>query len=417
MLDALKLVCIGGGTGLSSLLSGIRQHTSNRRAGSEIIDMDNLAAIVSVSDDGGSSGRLVEEFDVIPPGDIRKLLVALSNDDELLAKLFEYRFSSDGDLGGHTVGNLLLIALTELNNGSFPKAIQEASTLLSTRGRIIPVSLDGTILCAELVDGDVVSGESNIPGRANGKPIERIFLKPRDNGKQHHEPYECAAHTEAVDTIANADVIIIGPGSLYTSIMPNLVIKEIAETIQASDAMKIYICNVMSQPGETDGYSVTDHVEAILAHTPGISLDYVVLNNQPAPEKIIERYRQKELSGLFAQIKMYTEEMLSILETKQVEDFAGGQTMDSVLHFTENISQLTNETKQMAGPANVQIFYNPARDNLGDMRIVEAELIRDTTEVIDSGGPQTVIRHHPEKLAQTLVKVLSEHPKLHESIS
>ena len=134
MVDALKLVCIGGGTGLSSLLSGIKQHTSNRRSGSETIDIDNLAAIVSVSDDGGSSGRLVEEFDVIPPGDIRQVLVALSNDDGLLATLFKHRFSSDGDLGGHTVGNLLLIALTELNSGSFPKAIQEASKLLSTRG-------------------------------------------------------------------------------------------------------------------------------------------------------------------------------------------------------------------------------------------------------------------------------------------
>ena len=412
MIDALKLVCIGGGTGLSSLLSGIKRHTSNRRNRSEIIDMDNLAAIVSVSDDGGSSGRLVEEFDVIPPGDIRQLLVALSNDDGLLAKLFEYRFSSDGDLGGHTVGNLLLIALTELNSGSFPKAIQEASKLLSTRGRIIPVSLDGTTLCAELVDGDVVCGESNIPGRANRKPIERVFLKPRENGKQHHdEPYECAAHTEAVEAIANADAIIIGPGSLYTSIMPNLVIKEITQTIQSSDAMKIYICNVMSQPGETDGYSVTDHVEAILAHAPGISLDYVIVNNQPAPEKIIERYVQKELSGLFSQIKMHAEEGLSMLKQEQEE------TMDSVLYLTEYISQLSNETKQMAAPTNVQIFYNPERDNLGDMRIVEAELIRDTTVVIDSGGPQTVIRHHPEKLAQTLVKVLSDHPKFHESVS
>lgn len=411
MAEALKLVCIGGGTGLSSLLSGIKQHTGNRRPGAEIIDMDNLAAIVSVSDDGGSSGRLVEEFDVIPPGDIRKLLVALSNEDELLAKLFEYRFSSDGDLGGHTVGNLLLIALTELNNASFPIAIQEASRLLSTRGRIIPVSLDGTILCAELAGGDIVSGESNIPERSNREPIQRVFLRPRENGKQHHdEPYECTAHKEAVEAIADADAIIIGPGSLYTSIMPNLVIKEIAKTIQSSDAMKIYICNVMSQPGETDGYSVTNHVEAILSHAPGIALDYVILNSQPAPEQIIERYRQKGLLSRLAQIKMNAEKGLSMLKQEQEE------IIDFVLNLTEDISQLSNEAKQMAGPANVQIFYNPVRDNLGDMRIVEAELIQDTTEIIDSGEPQPVIRHHPEKLAQTLVKVLSEHPRFHESV-
>ena len=411
MVDALKLVCIGGGTGLSSLLSGIKQHTSNRLPGSEIIDMDNLAAIVSVSDDGGSSGRLVEEFDVIPPGDIRQLLVALSNDHGLLARLFGYRFSSDGDLGGHTVGNLLLIALTELNNGSFPKAIQEASKLLSTRGRIIPVSLDGTILCAELTGGDIVCGESNIPERSNREPIQRVFLKPRENGKQHHdEPYECAAHTEAVEAIANADAIIIGPGSLYTSIMPNLVIKEIADTIHSSQAMKIYICNVMSQPGETDGYSVTNHVEAILAHAPRISLDYVIVNNQPAPEKIIERYSQKGLLNRLAQIKLNAEKGLSMLEQEQEE------IIDFVLNLTEDISQLSNEAKQLAGPANVQIFYDRRRDNLGDTRIVEAELIREV-ELIDSGESQPVIRHHPEKLARTLVKVLSDHPRLHESVS
>lgn len=411
MVDALKLVCIGGGTGLSSLLSGIKQHTSNRLPGSEIIDMDNLAAIVSVSDDGGSSGRLVEEFDVIPPGDIRQLLVALSNDHGLLARLFGYRFSSDGDLGGHTVGNLLLIALTELNNGSFPKAIQEASKLLSTRGRIIPVSLDGTILCAELTGGDIVCGESNIPERSNREPIQRVFLKPRENGKQHHdEPYECAAHTEAVEAIANADAIIIGPGSLYTSIMPNLVIKEIADTIHSSQAMKIYICNVMSQPGETDGYSVTNHVEAILAHAPRISLDYVIVNNQPAPEKIIERYSQKGLLNRLAQIKLNAEKGLSMLEQEQEE------IIDFVLNLTEDISQLSNEAKQLAGPANMQIFHDRRRDNLGDTRIVEAELIREV-ELIDSGESQPVIRHHPEKLARTLVKVLSDHPKLHESVS
>ncbi len=411
MVDALKLVCIGGGTGLSSLLSGIKQHTSNRLPGSEIIDMDNLAAIVSVSDDGGSSGRLVEEFDVIPPGDIRQLLVALSNDHGLLARLFGYRFSSDGDLGGHTVGNLLLIALTELNNGSFPKAIQEASKLLSTRGRIIPVSLDGTILCAELTGGDIVCGESNIPERSNRELIQRVFLKPRENGKQHHdEPYECAAHTEAVEAIANADAVIIGPGSLYTSIMPNLVIKEIADTIHSSQAMKIYICNVMSQPGETDGYSVTNHVEAILAHAPGISLDYVIVNNQPAPEKIIERYSQKGLLNRLAQIKLNAEKGLSMLEQEQEE------IIDFVLNLTEDISQLSNEAKQLAGPANVQIFYDRRRDNLGDTRIVEAELIREV-ELIDSGESQPVIRHHPEKLAQTLVKVLSDHPRFHESVS
>ena len=161
-----------------------------------LIDLDSLAAIVTVSDDGGSSGRLVEEFDMLPPGDIRRLLFTLSDADEL-AGLFEHRFSSNGELGGHTVGNLLLTALTEKFEGNFPKAIQAASRLLSVRGQIIPVTLDYTVLCAELADGEIVRGESTIPVRENREPIKRVFFEPRENGKTHHSPdaiYECQAH-------------------------------------------------------------------------------------------------------------------------------------------------------------------------------------------------------------------------------
>ena len=330
--SALKLACIGGGTGLSSLLSGIKKYTSAKRDRSEIIDMNKLAAIVSVFDDGGSTGRLIEEFDVLPPGDTRKLLYSLSDADELLARLFEYRFSSNGDLGGHTVGNLLLIALTELSEGSFPKAIQAASELLAVRGRIIPVSLDYTMLCAELADGEVVSGESQIPNRRNREPIRRVFLAPRDNGKNHQQSlpdtYQCVAHQEAIETIVNADVIIIGPGSLYTSIMPNLVVKGIVDAIQASNAMKIYICNVMTQPGETDGYSVTDHVQAIYDHTD-VPLDYIVVNSQPAPDELVKKYVQKELSELLTRIQSRAEEGLSLLEDNKV------RPTDLVLSFDE----------------------------------------------------------------------------------
>ena len=232
------------------------------------------------------------------PGDIRRLLFTLSDADEL-AGLFEYRFSSNGELGGHTVGNILLTALTELK-GNFPKAIQAASRLLAVRGRIIPVTLDYTILCAELVDGEIVRGESTIPIRENREPIKRVFFEPRENGKTHHHPtdgsYECQAHKGAIDALLNADVIIIGPGSLYTSIMPNLVIKGIVEAIQQSPAMKIYICNVMTQPGETDGYAVTDHVNAVLDHAR-IALDYVLVNNQPAPTEIIQEYVRQEIGS------------------------------------------------------------------------------------------------------------------------
>ena len=411
--SALKLACIGGGTGLSSLLSGIKKYTSAKRNRSEIIDMNKLAAIVSVFDDGGSTGRLIEEFDVLPPGDTRKLLYSLSDADELLSRLFEYRFSSNGDLGGHTVGNLLLIALTELSEGSFPKAIQAASELLAVRGRIVPVSLDYTMLCAELTDGEIVSGESQIPNRRNREPIRRVFLAPRDNGKNHQQSspdsYKCVAHREAIETIANADVIIIGPGSLYTSIMPNLVVNGIVDAIQASNAMKIYICNVMTQPGETDGYSVSDHVRAIYDHAD-VPLDYIVVNNQPAPDALIKKYVQKELSELLTMIQSRAEEGLSLLEDNKV------RPTDLVLSLTNYISQLSDETReQMADTSKVQVLYDSVRDKLTEGNIVEADLIRDTV-VVENGVQLNVIRHDPEKLAHTLIKVLNNHPKLQESV-
>ena len=409
--NALKVVCIGGGTGLSSLLSGIKQYTSRTLDGSEIIDMDNLSAIVSVSDDGGSSGRLIQEFDVPPPGDSRKLLIALSDADELLASLFEYRFSTDGELGGHTVGNLLLTALTELNDGNFPKAIQAASKLLAVRGRIIPVSLNYAVLCAELADCDIVRGESKIPQRENREPIKRIFLEPRESDKNHQPadaPYECTANQAAVEVIENSDVIIIGPGSLYTSIMPNLVVKGIAEAIQSSEAMKIYICNVMAQPGETDGYSVTDHVQGITNHAD-LSMDYIVVNNQPAPETLINKYVQKELLEQFTRIRICTEEALSTLKGQPEH------VTDSLFNLTKHISQLSDETKQMADPSKVQIFYDPDRDGLADMQVIESDLIRDTV-IVENGVQLTVIRHDPEKLVRTLIKVLGNHPKLEEQI-
>lgn len=408
--SGLRLVCIGGGTGLSSLLSGIKQYTDKTPGRTGLIDIDNLSAIVSVSDDGGSSGRLIQEFDVPPPGDIRKLLVALSEADEL-DSLFEYRFSNDGHLGGHTVGNLLLTALTELNGGSFPKAIRAASKLLAVRGKIIPVSLNYTVLCAELADGEIVRGESKIPERENREPIRRIFLEPRENGKNHHppnKPYQCTANQEADDAIVNADVIIIGPGSLFTSIMPNLVVKGIAEAIRSSKAMKVYICNVMSQPGETDGYSVSDHVQAIINHA-NLSIDYIIVNNQPAPETLINNYVQKELMEQFTRIKMHTEEALSALQKHPKH------VTDSLLNLTKHISQLSDETKQMADPSKVQIFYDRSQNNLGDIRVVESDLIRDTV-IVENGVPLTVIRHDPEKLVRTLIKVLDNHPNLQEKI-
>ena len=412
---SLKIACIGGGSGLSALLSGLKQYADLEIAEKQIIDLDSLAAIVTVSDDGGSSGRLVEEFDVLPPGDIRRLLYTLSDADEI-AGLFEYRFSSNGDLGGHTIGNLLLTALTKIQ-GNFPKAIQAASRLLSVRGQIIPVTLDSTVLCAELANGEIVRGESTIPMRENRDPIKRVFFEQRENGKSHHateEDYNCQAHQSAIDALVNADAIIIGPGSLYTSIMPNLVIKGIVDTIQRSNAVKIYVCNVMTQPGETDGYAVTDHVNAILDHAK-IPIDYALVNNQPAPKEIMQGYVRNELVSQLTRIKTLSEDGLSML----AEDT---EHLMKVLNLAKDISTLSAETVQVADASKVQVSYNRELERLEDdgITVVEADLIRDmvVTEVGTwMGGEQmNVIRHDPEKLVTNLVNIFKNHPKLSEVI-
>lgn len=409
-MEALKLACIGGGSGLSALLSGIKHYADTNLGDDNIIDLDNLAAIVTVSDDGGSSGRLVEEFDVLPPGDIRRLLFTLSDADEL-AGLFEYRFSSNGELGGHTIGNILLTALTELK-GNFPKAIQAASRLLAVRGRIIPVTLDYTVLCAELADGEIVHGESTIPKRENREPIKRVFFERRENGKTYHTPgetYECQAHEEAIDALINADVIIIGPGSLYTSIMPNLVIKGIVDAIQRSNAMKIYVCNVMTQPGETDGYAVTDHVNALLDHAK-IGLQYVLVNNQPAPTEVIQEYVRQELLAQLTRIRSLSEDGLSMLYENKAHP------MD-VMNLAKHISLLSAETMLVADASKVQVSYNRERENLDaeGITVVEADLIRDMV-VTEGGVEMNVIRHAPEKLVCSLVKMMRNHEKLNESV-
>jgi len=405
-MKALKLACVGGGTGLSALLSGIKQFVQAKQAGSEIIDMNRLSAIVTVSDDGGSTGRLIEEFDVLPPGDIRKLLVSLSEADDLVSSLFEYRFSSNGDLGGHTVGNLLLIALTELNQNSFPKAIQEASKLLAVRGQIIPVSLQPTVLCAELTDGEIVRGESLIPERKNREPIRHVFLEPRGNGSVT----KVTAHRGAVTAIRQADAIIIGPGSLYTSIMPNLAYSEIAEAIRISTAAKLYICNVMSQPGETDNYTVTQHVQAITDQS-GIEIDYVLVNGEIAPPQILKNYVQQEIRSQLARICTYAEEGMQFVQQESNQPSSQSTNcVHSMSDFTKHINQLSDEINRITDSSKVQIFFDPRVDQLDGIEVVTADMIHNT-KVIDHGIELDVVRHDPQKLAQTLTKALCSHFK------
>lgn len=260
-----KVVAIGGGTGLSMLLRGIKKITNN------------ITAVVTVGDDGGSSGRLREEMGVLPPGDIRNCIAALADDEDLITTLFQYRFNVGEGLKGHSFGNLFLTALCSIT-GNMVRAVRESSNVLSIRGRVLPATLDDMKLAAEMEDGRVIHGESSIP-EAEGK-IKRLFT----------EPSNCKALPEVISAIKDADLIIMGPGSLYTSVIPNLLVKEISEAVSKSKAKKIYVCNIMTQHGETDNYSVSSHVNAILSHSgyPHI-LDAVLVNNS-IPKNISPAY-------------------------------------------------------------------------------------------------------------------------------
>lgn len=294
-----KIVAIGGGTGLSMLLKGIKRITNN------------ITAIVTVGDDGGSSGRLREEMGILPPGDIRNCIAALADDEDLVTKLFQYRFKTGEGLEGHSFGNLFLTALIAIT-GDMVSAVKESSNVLSIRGRVLPSTLDDMKLVAEMEDGRIIHGESNIP-EAKGK-VKRLFTDPEN----------CRPLPEVIEAIKDADLIILGPGSLYTSVIPNLLIKEISQEIANSNAKKIYVCNIMTQPGETDDYSVASHVNTIISHADNNKIMEAVLINDTLPDNLAEKYK---LAGSFP-VKLDTENIkatgVKIVSKKLIQDSKEG---------------------------------------------------------------------------------------------
>lgn len=265
-----KIVAIGGGTGLSILLRGLKEYTSN------------ITAIVTVADDGGGSGILREDLGMLPPGDIRSCILALANTEPTMEKILQYRFK-EGSLKGQNFGNLFIAAMNEIY-GSFELAIKETSNVLAVTGKVLPMTLDDVTLYAVLENGDIVAGESNIPlkNKEALSKIDRIYMKPEIT-------YPLA---EAVEAVKEADIIVLGPGSLYTSVIPNLLVNDMSDYICESNATKVYIPNVMTQPGETDDYTVFDHVEAILKHGCKDLLDYIIVNVEKIPEETLEKYKE-----------------------------------------------------------------------------------------------------------------------------
>ncbi len=275
--QGLNIVAIGGGTGLSTVLAGLKNYVNNALDDVSATRVETLSAIVTVSDDGGSSGRLRDELRMLPPGDIRNCMVALSEDSALLSRLFQYRFPGDGALGGHSFGNLFLAALTSVT-GDFAEAVRVSSEVLASKGRIFPATLDDVRLVATLADGTTLRGESVI-GRSHA-PIRELQL----------EPEICQPLPETLAAIAAADIITIGPGSLYTSLLPNLLVERVARCIKESPAIKIFVCNLMTQPGETDGFTARAHLAAVHEYAPELVFDFVLVNNALITPEQTARY-------------------------------------------------------------------------------------------------------------------------------
>jgi len=264
-----KIVVIGGGTGLGTILRGLKT-----------VPLD-ITAIVTVADDGGSSGILREEMNMPPPGDVRNVLVALADREPLLQSLFQHRFRNGNGLAGHSLGNLLIAGMQEIT-GDFVTAVKALSRVLAVRGNVLPAANSSIRLIAKMEDGTIVNGESKIPKM--NKKIDRVMLDPED----------IEALPEAIQAIEEADLVLVGPGSLYTSVIPNLLVKEIQSALKESKAQKVYISNVMTQPGETNGYTVRDHVEAVYKHIHFPLFQKVIVNNGEIPQQILEKYEKKE---------------------------------------------------------------------------------------------------------------------------
>ena len=296
----LNIVAIGGGTGLSTVLSGLKGYVDANETNPTWIR--SLSAIVAVSDDGGSSGRLRNELKMLPPGDIRNCMVALSEDSHMLSRLFQHRFRGDGELGGHSFGNLFLAALSEIT-GDFSEAVKISSEILASKGHIYPATMEDVRLVAELENGEIIEGETNV-GKV-GNSIKKLSLKPET----------CLPLPETLCAIAEANIITVGPGSLFTSLLPPILVRGVEEAIAESSATKIFICNLMTQPGETTGFSARRHLETIRRYAKSIEFDYIIVNNHQIKGSQVNKYNEEgaEQIGLADSISPDTIEGVKIV--------------------------------------------------------------------------------------------------------
>ncbi|NIT36229.1 MAG: uridine diphosphate-N-acetylglucosamine-binding protein YvcK [candidate division Zixibacteria bacterium] len=368
-LSKLRLVAVGGGTGLATLLRGIKGYVRRHDEDEEApLDLSSFTAIVTVSDDAGATGKLIDEFGILPPGDIRACLAALADEEVLLSKLFLHKFVGGGAFGGQSFGNLFLTALIQMNDGDYLNAIKDASRVLRAEGTILPATLERVRLCAEIEGGRVLVGEDEL--NRNGGRISRVYLARRENGDGPPEEVACEPMPGAVEAIQDADVVILGPGGLYTSIIPNLLVKGISESIKLANCRTIYIANVMTQPGKTDGYSLSDHIREIKKYG-GFPVDYVLVNDREVSPAVLATYEQEGAT----QILFDPEESDKV----SAVSFGGGRELlvveGSIIHTADVIAEVEEQSiRQEAGAGDVET--------------------------------KTVLRHDPAKLTAALIEVL-----------
>jgi len=407
MTRPFRIVCIGGGTGLPIVLRGFRDYVRRQLPGWETIDLDALTVVVSVSDDGGSSGRLMREYDTLPPGDLRNCLLALADEtaEPVMKRFFDHRFdgNADAELAGHSAGNLLIVALAQLHGGDFRRAILDISRVLSIRGNILFPTLEPTVLCARLSDGTLVRGESTLARRANMLPIDSVFLTRRNGHNGGSDAaYAPAAMPETLNALVDADAIVLGPGSLYTSVIPNLLAAGVSDAIAQSRARCIYVCNIMTEPGETDDYGVADHVNAIRRHG-GFAPDVVIVNRRRIDAAHLAQYASERLVREYEIVKESLESTVSAARQRGMEAEA---LIDLVSAQARKLRWLAEELRTISA-REVQVLYDPERDRIEPpTRILEIDGISEV-EIVDQGKPKSVIRHDPVALTRAVLDVLS----------
>jgi uncharacterized cofD-like protein len=368
-LNKLRLVAVGGGTGLATLLRGIKGYVRRHDEDEEApLDLSSLAAVVTVSDDAGATGKLIDEFGILPPGDIRACLAALADEEELLSKLFLHKFVGGGAFGGQSFGNLFLTALIQMNDGDYLNAIKDASRVLRAEGTILPATLERVRLCAVTEEGRVLVGEDEL--NRNGGRLSRVYLARRENGDGPPEEIACEPMPGAVEAILDADVVILGPGGLYTSIIPNLLVTGIAEGIKRANCRTVYIANVMTQSGKTDGYSLSDHIREIKKYGR-FPVDYVLVNDREVSPAVLAKYEQEGAT----QILFDPEESDEV----SAVSFGGGRELlvveGSIIHTADVIAEVEEQSIRQ-------------EDGAGDVET------------------KTVLRHDPAKLTAALIEVL-----------